>query len=200
MAIGRRSDGATAVPTGNPRFDPRNPDTWGKGGKAPLLAFDCSFGSTHGLVFAGSGGYKTSSVVVPTCLRWRGPIVCLDPTGEVGDMVYRVRSTSRRKVRILDPRRPKVGFNVLDWIGTGDRSGHVQSLILGAVLALVAVQMLALGIVGDALAGQRVMVQRVYERVRRLELEAGVEPSHLDPDSGAGDSRRPALLRGRFRP
>ena len=106
------------------RFDPRNPDTWGKGGKAPLLAFDCSFGSTHGLVFAGSGGYKTSSVVVPTCLRWSGPIVCLDPTGEVGDMVYRVRSTSKRKVRILDPRRPKVGFNVLDWIGTGETSAE----------------------------------------------------------------------------
>jgi hypothetical protein len=67
-----------------------------------------------------------------------------------------------------------------DWIANGDRSGHVQSLILGAVLGLVAVQMLALGIIGDALAGQRVLAQRVYERVRRLELEAGVPPSHYE--------------------
>ena len=89
---------------------------------------------------------------------------------------------------------------LIDWIGTGDRSGHVQSLILGAVLALIAVQMLALGIVGDALAGQRVMVQRVYERVRRLELEAGVAPSHLEAEAGGGEGRRPALLRGRRRP
>ena len=66
---------------------------------------------------------------------------------------------------------------LLDWILNGDRSGHIQSLILGAVLMLAAVQMFALGIIGDALAGQRVIAQRIYERVRRLELEAGVAPS-----------------------
>jgi glycosyltransferase involved in cell wall biosynthesis len=70
---------------------------------------------------------------------------------------------------------------VLDWIVNGDRSGHVQSLILGAVLALIAVQMFALGVVGDAIAGQRVIAQRTFERVRRLELEAGIEPSHYEP-------------------
>ena len=40
-------------------FDPRDRSTWGKGGKAPLLVFDLSWGGTHGLVFAGSGSYKT---------------------------------------------------------------------------------------------------------------------------------------------
>ena len=69
---------------------------------------------------------------------------------------------------------------LIDWILNGDRSGHIQSLILGAVLMLAAVQMFALGIIGDALAGQRVIQQRVYERVRRLELEAGVPPSHYE--------------------
>jgi hypothetical protein len=67
-----------------------------------------------------------------------------------------------------------------DWIINGDRSGHIQSLILGAVLMLAAVQMFALGIIGDALAGQRAIAQRVYERVRRLELEAGVDPSNYE--------------------
>jgi glycosyltransferase involved in cell wall biosynthesis len=71
-----------------------------------------------------------------------------------------------------------------DWIINGDSTGHVQSLILGAVLALIAVQMFALGVIGDALAGQRVITQRVFERVRRLELEAGVEPSHLETEAG----------------
>jgi hypothetical protein len=70
-----------------------------------------------------------------------------------------------------------------DWILNGDRSGHLQSLILGAVLSLAALQMFALGIIGDALAGQRAIAQRVFERVRRLELEAGVSPSHYE----AGD-------------
>jgi glycosyltransferase involved in cell wall biosynthesis len=73
-----------------------------------------------------------------------------------------------------------------DWILNGDRSGHIQSLILGAVLWLAAVQMFALGIIGDALAGQRAIAQRVYERVRRLELDAGVEPSNYE----AGDATR----------
>jgi hypothetical protein len=44
------------------------------------------------------------------------------------------------------------------------------------VLAIAAVQMFALGVVGDALAGQRVMTQRALERVRRVELTLGAAP------------------------
>lgn len=68
-----------------------------------------------------------------------------------------------------------------DWILNGDSSGHVQSLILGAVLFIAAVQLFALGVIGDLLAGQRVMTQRVFERVRRVELALEVEPSHYEP-------------------
>ncbi len=70
---------------------------------------------------------------------------------------------------------------LIDWIFNGDTSGHVQSLIVGAALAMISVQLLGLGVIGDALAGQRVISQRIFERVRRLELQAGVEPSHLEP-------------------
>jgi glycosyltransferase involved in cell wall biosynthesis len=79
---------------------------------------------------------------------------------------------------------------VLDFVLNGDSTGHVQSLILGAVLAVIAVQMFGLGIIGDALAGQRVIAQRTYERVRRLELEAGVAPSHLEPEGAPGRATR----------
>jgi len=73
---------------------------------------------------------------------------------------------------------------VLDVILNGDSSGHVQSIILGAVLAVIAVQMFGLGVIGDTLSGQRVIAQRILERVRRLELQAGIEPSHLeDPEA-----------------
>jgi glycosyltransferase involved in cell wall biosynthesis len=74
---------------------------------------------------------------------------------------------------------------LVDWIFNGDRTGHIQSLILGAVLMLAAVQMFALGIIGDHLAGQRAIAQRVYERVRRLELEAGIAPSHYERGDAA---------------
>lgn len=67
-----------------------------------------------------------------------------------------------------------------DWILNGDSSGHIQSLILGAVLFIAAVQLFALGVIGDLLAGQRVMTQRVFERVRRVELALNVEPSHYE--------------------
>jgi len=81
---------------------------------------------------------------------------------------------------------------LVDWIVNGDRSGHIQSLILGAVLMLAAVQMFALGIIGDALAGQRAIQQRVFERVRRLELEARVEPSNYEP--GDPEPARPLTV------
>jgi glycosyltransferase involved in cell wall biosynthesis len=74
---------------------------------------------------------------------------------------------------------------LIDWIFNGDSDGHLQSLILGAVLFISAVQMFALGILGDLLAGQRVMTQRVFERVRRVELALGVEPSHYEPGGKA---------------
>jgi glycosyltransferase involved in cell wall biosynthesis len=61
--------------------------------------------------------------------------------------------------------------------------GHIQSLILGSTLFIVAVQFAALGVIGDILAGTRVIQQRVLERVRRMELHLGVEPSHYEPGS-----------------
>jgi glycosyltransferase involved in cell wall biosynthesis len=73
----------------------------------------------------------------------------------------------------------------------GNGKGHVQSLILGAVLFIAAVVLWALGVIGDLLAAQRAMTQRTYERVRRIELELGVAPSHYEP-GGVPEPRRPA--------
>jgi glycosyltransferase involved in cell wall biosynthesis len=67
----------------------------------------------------------------------------------------------------------------------GNGSGHVQSLILGAVLFIAAVVLWALGVIGDLLAAQRVMTQRTFERVRRIELELDVAPSHYEPGEAA---------------
>jgi glycosyltransferase involved in cell wall biosynthesis len=66
------------------------------------------------------------------------------------------------------------------WI-QDDGAGHVQSLILGAVLFNAAVVLGAIGILGDLLAAQRSLTQRIFERVRRVELQVGVEPSHYEP-------------------
>ena len=74
------------------------------------------------------------------------------------------------------------------WV-QGDGAGHVQSLILGAVLFNAAVVLAALGILGDLLSGQRIMLQRIFERVRRLELHNEIPPSHYEP--GAGPTGQP---------
>jgi glycosyltransferase involved in cell wall biosynthesis len=58
-------------------------------------------------------------------------------------------------------------------------TGHVQSLVIGGVLLLVAVQLVALGILADLLRGNRVLTERTLHRVRRLELEVGVRPDAL---------------------
>ncbi len=70
------------------------------------------------------------------------------------------------------------------WV-SGDGSGHVQSLILGAVLFNAAMLLAALGVLGDLISGQRITLQRIFERVRRVELELGVPPSHYEPGTPA---------------
>lgn len=92
-------------------------ESWGQGGRAPMLCFDASFGSSHGVVFAGSGGFKTTSVTIPTALKWGGALVVLDPSNEVAPMVIDHRRAAGRTVHVLDPREPGNGFNALDWIG-----------------------------------------------------------------------------------
>ncbi|APO69792.1 conjugal transfer coupling protein TraG 1 (plasmid) [Rhizobium gallicum] len=108
--VDRDSVGATA-------FRADAAESWGVGGKSPLLCFDGSFGSSHGIVFAGSGGFKTTSVTVPTSLKWGGSLVVLDPSSEVAPMVIDHRRKAGRKVIVLDPETPAIGFNALDWIG-----------------------------------------------------------------------------------
>jgi glycosyltransferase involved in cell wall biosynthesis len=65
-----------------------------------------------------------------------------------------------------------------DWLMNGRRAGHLQSIVLGGVLLVAALQVFALGVLADLIATNRVINQRTLERVRRIELELGVPPSH----------------------
>jgi glycosyltransferase involved in cell wall biosynthesis len=67
--------------------------------------------------------------------------------------------------------------------------GHIQSLIAGAVLFNAAMLLGALGVIGDLLAAQRTLSQRTFERVRRIELQLGVKPSHYEANPAAQGSR-----------
>ena len=56
---------------------------------------------------------------------------------------------------------------------TAGGEGHIQSLIVGAVCLLVAMQMLMLGLLADLLRSNRVISERVLRRVRNIELTLG---------------------------
>ena len=114
-------------------FDPARRATWGRGGTAPLLVDPCRAGPTHALVLAGSGGFKTTSVGVPTLLAWTGSTVVLDPSREIGPMLaeYR-RQTLGHAVATLDPATAATsGVNVLDWIDTASplAETHVEAVV-----------------------------------------------------------------------
>jgi glycosyltransferase involved in cell wall biosynthesis len=68
-----------------------------------------------------------------------------------------------------------------DWIVNGDRTGHLQSVILGATLLLAAVQLFAIGVIADLISAHRSVSHGTLERVRRIELAVGVPPSHYVP-------------------
>jgi glycosyltransferase involved in cell wall biosynthesis len=78
----------------------------------------------------------------------------------------------------------------------GNGRGHVQSLILGAVLMNAAMLLAALGVIGDLLYAQRVLTQRTLDRMRRVELQLGVAPSHYEHAAPNGDGAGEAA-RGR---
>jgi glycosyltransferase involved in cell wall biosynthesis len=76
---------------------------------------------------------------------------------------------------------------VWDWLVHGDRSGHLQSVVLGGVLLMASVQAFALGVIADLVSAHRVISQRTLERVRRIELQLGVEPTHYMPGKVAAE-------------
>ena len=116
------------------RFDPQDSATWGRGGSASLLIDPCTDGPTHSLMFAGSGGFKTTSAVT-TILHWTGSSVVLDPSCETGPMLAATLAAQGKTVVLLDPEqsgsnKPQ-GFNALDWIDPNDALAemHVHTVV-----------------------------------------------------------------------
>lgn len=63
-----------------------------------------------------------------------------------------------------------LGVRFLYFFVSGTGSGHVQSLILTAVLLIVGFQVLILGLVADLLAANRRLVEDTLYRIRKIEL------------------------------
>lgn len=52
----------------------------------------------------------------------------------------------------------------------GEAAGHIQSVVVGGVLLVIAVQMFVLGILAELLAANRALIEDLLTRVRRREL------------------------------
>ncbi|MBN1641304.1 MAG: glycosyltransferase family 2 protein [Anaerolineae bacterium] len=63
-----------------------------------------------------------------------------------------------------------LGVRFLAFYISGTGAGHVQSLILAAILLIIGVQILIMGMVGDLLAANRRLMEDTLYRVRKIEL------------------------------
>jgi len=59
----------------------------------------------------------------------------------------------------------------------GDGAGHVQSVILSAVLLIVGFQVVLIGLLADVMSGNRRLIEDVLYRIRLMELDRlGIDP------------------------
>ena len=65
----------------------------------------------------------------------------------------------------------------------GDGGGHIQSLILAAILILVGVQLGIVGLIADLIAANRKISETALQKIRRLEIEREIEeiPERVEP-------------------
>jgi glycosyltransferase involved in cell wall biosynthesis len=66
-----------------------------------------------------------------------------------------------------------VGLRFIYFFSIGDGAGHVQSLILSAVLLIVGFQLVMIGLVADTISANRRLIEDSLYRIRKMELTGG---------------------------
>ena len=64
---------------------------------------------------------------------------------------------------------PSVRFLIYYFMGQGE--GHIQSLILAAILFVVGFQVLVMGLVADVISFNRRLIEETLQRVKQMELD-----------------------------
>lgn len=64
-----------------------------------------------------------------------------------------------------------LGVRFLVYMAVGNSAGHVQSLILAAILILMGVQSMVAGLLSDLIAANRKLLEDVQYRVRKMEID-----------------------------
>ena len=82
-----------------------------------------------------------------------------------------------------------ISLRFLYFYFTDSGVGHLQSLILSAILLIVGFQIMLIGLLADVISANRKLTEELLYRVRSIELGAGRRSpaAHAAPPAGAGD-------------
>lgn len=81
------------------------------------------------------------------------------------------------------------GVRFLYLLSIGETTGHVQSLILTAILLLMGFQSLLMGVISDLVASNRKLLEETLTRVRRLEIDSQLTKPELEEGSSNNDTQ-----------
>jgi len=81
------------------------------------------------------------------------------------------------------------GLRFLAYYFTGAGSGHIQSLILSAVLLIIGFQVMLIGLVADLIAANRTLIEETLYRVKKLETSQSKPPSDEKDEDKAIESQ-----------
>ena len=86
-----------------------------------------------------------------------------------------------------------LGVRFLYFVAIGEGNGHVQSLILTAVLLIIGFQTLLIGLVADLVGFNRKIVEETLYRIRRLEADNQAAKLPASQDAASPQTGAPAL-------
>ena len=93
---------------GSPRFTPGERRSWGQQGEGELITMSPTDGNGHVLVTSQASGYKSTGLVIPNILSYKGPIVVFDPKCELYARTWRARKAMNFDPVVIDA---KNGFD-----------------------------------------------------------------------------------------
>lgn len=89
-----------------------------------------------------------------------------------------------------------IGIRFLFYYAIGEGNGHIQSLILTAVLLIVGFQVMLIGLVADLIGFNRKISEEILYRLRRAEANsAHAIPTRINPDCINPDNINPDNIR-----
>ena len=75
-----------------------------------------------------------------------------------------------------------IGIRFLYYAASGSGGGHIQSLILAAILIIIGFQTIVMGLLSDLIASNRKILEDVQYRVRKMDCGSGEPTGEMLPD------------------